>query len=256
MIKSRQLYDAETGVHYYLDTQSLLLKISSDQMHKETRLKPYFAEILALLFAQHPQTVSYAAIMTILARHRLVCPDETRLHRKVSDLRRFLAKLHPGSVHLILNTRGIGYSLPLHFKDPELQANSSPYKISHKKLQDVVVSFEGFAKKSLFLSKQCHIMQLDIGFVLQRSAVHAELEQLLASVDKQKKHLYTELRLHPADFASIRLDFVLAKLKTYLGLARISEFAVSKEQWLEWHEIELKQALGELVCLLRFAEAQ
>ena len=159
MTMSRQLYDSETGVHYYIDTQSLLLRISSDQMNRETRLKPYFAEILALLFAQHPQTVSYAAIMKILASHRLVCLDETRLHRKVSDLRRFLARFYPGSVHMILNTRGIGYSLPLHFKDPEIHANSSPYKISHKKLQEVVVNFECFAQKSLLLSKQCKLYQ-------------------------------------------------------------------------------------------------
>ena len=255
MTTLRQLYDIETGIHYLLDSKALVFKISSDELNKETRLKPYFVEILALLFAQHPQPVSYAEIMDICQRHRLVCPDETRLHRKVSDLRRFLAKFHPGSVHLIHNTRGIGYSLPLHFKDPETSEIRSQYKISNKKIQDVIACFEAYAKESTLLSHQCHIIQVNSGFVLQRNPVRLELERLLIGCDKQKKILYSELRLHSADFDCIRLDFVLAKLKTYLGLARISEFSISKEQWLEWYEIELKQTLGELIFQIQQVES-
>ena len=48
---------------------------------------------------------------------------------------------------------------------------------------------------------------------------------------------------------------MLAKLKTYLGLARISEFSISKEQWLEWYEIELKQTLGELIFQIQQVES-
>jgi hypothetical protein len=65
---------------------------------------------------------------------------------------------------------------------------------------------------------------------------------------------YAELRLHPVDFLYIRIEFILAKLKTYFGLARISEFSITKEQWLEWHKIELRQTLNELVHNIKQTE--
>ena len=71
---------------------------------------------------------------------------------------------------------------------------------------------------------------------------------------KQRKKLFSELRCHPADFIAIRLEFTLAKLKTYLGLARVSEFSITKEQWLEWHEHETRQILNELMHLIKQAE--
>ena len=251
----RQLYDPGTGTHYLLDSKALVFKVSSDEVNKETRLKPHFSQILAALFAGHPQPVSYEEITNILRCNQLACPDETRLHRKVSELRIFLAKFHPGLDNLIFNTRGIGYSLPLHFKDPEINELSYNYKISNKKIQDVLSCFEEYAKKSIELSKRCNITKSEDGFILQRKPAHAELEHLLDHYDKQKKKLYAELRLHPVDFVYIRLEFILAKLKTYLGLARVSEFSITKEQWLEWHDIELRQTLNELIHNIKQTDA-
>ena len=124
MTSFRQLYDPLKGAHYLLDRKTLVFKVSSNEVNKETRLKPYFSHILSALFAGHPQPVSYEEITNILKYNQLACPDETRLHRKVSDLRIFLAKFHPGLDRLISNTRGVGYSLPLHFKDPEAACNA------------------------------------------------------------------------------------------------------------------------------------
>ena len=254
MTSFRQLYDPSTGTHYLLDSKSLVFKISSDEVNKKTRLKPHFAQILSALFAGHPQPASYEEITNILKHYQLACPDETRLNRKVSELRIFLAKFHSGLDHLICNTRGIGYSLPLHFKDPETNELSHNYKISNKKIQDALLCVEEYARESIELSKKCSITKSDDGFVLQRKPVHTNLEHLLENYEKQKKKIYTELRLHPADFIYIRLEFILAKLKTYLGLARISEFSITKDQWLEWHENEIKQALGELIYQVKQAE--
>jgi hypothetical protein len=97
------------------------------------------------------------------------------------------------------------------------------------------------------LSKRCNITKADDGFILQRKPAHRELDHLLDHYNKQKKKLYAELRLYPVDLVYIRLEFILAKLKTYLGLARVSEFSITKEQWIEWHEIELRQKLNELI---------
>ncbi len=254
MASFRQLYDPKTGSHYFLDKKSLVFSISSDEIHKETRLKPHFAQILSTLFSEHPRPASYTAITKILKHHQLACPDETRLHRKVSELRVFLAKFHPGLNQLICNTRGIGYSLPLHFKDPKTHELSHNYKISNKKIQDALSCIEAHARESIELSKQCSMIKTDDGFILQRKPVHTNLQYLLEYYEKQKKKIFLELRLHPADFTSIRLEFLLVKLKTYLGLARISQFSITKDQWLEWHATEVIKTLSDLMYHIKQAE--
>jgi DNA-binding winged helix-turn-helix (wHTH) protein len=250
----RQLYNPHTATLYSLDPEALAVKIISDEFNKETRLKPHFSEILAALFTEHPRPVSYETITSILKRNRLACPDETRLHRKVSELRCFLDKFCPGLGQLIYNTRGVGYSLPLHLKDPKTHDIHDRYKVSNQKVRAMVSCFEMYAEESVALSNKCSITKADAGFILNRKPVHIELEHLLRQYEKQKKKLYTELRLHPADFIHIRLEFILSKLKTYLGLARISEFSITKEQWLEWHELEVKQILSELTHLIKQVE--
>lgn len=254
MTSFRQLYNPSIETHYLLDSKALIFRVSSDEVNKETRLKPYFAQILSALFAGRPQPASYEEITNILKSNQLACPDETRLHRRVSELRGFLTQLHPGLDNLICNTRGIGYSLPLHFKDPEINELSHGYKLSNKKIQDALSCVEEYSRESIELSKKCSITKVDDGFILQRKPVHTNLEHLLENYEKQKKKIYTELRLHPADFTYIRLEFILTKLRTYLGLARISEFLITKDQWLEWHETEIKQTLGELIYQVKQAE--
>jgi hypothetical protein len=144
--------------------------------------------------------------------------------------------------------------LPLHFKDPETTELSHNYKISNEKIQGALSCVEEYVRESIELSKKCSITKADDDFVLQRKPVHANLEHLLENYEKQKKKIYTELRLHCADFAYIRLEFIFAKLKTYFGLARISEFSITKDQWLEWHDTEVKQTLGELIDQIKQAE--
>ena len=247
MISFKQLLDPRTGTCYHLDSHALFFRISSDGAHKETRLKPHYAQILAVLFASHPKPAPYKTITHILKHHHLACPDETRLHRKISELRVFLTAFDPELNHLICNIRGIGYSLPLHLKDPETDDLCQNPAISNKKIKEALLCLEEYAKTSIVLSKRCNIKKMGNGYVLHRQPAHRELEHLLENYEKQKKKIYTELRLHSADFLYIRLDFLFAKLKTYLGLARISEFSITKDQWLEWHETETKQILADLI---------
>lgn len=254
MTAFKQLYDPNAATYYMIDGKAFLFKVVSDEINKQTRLKPYFSAILLALFSKHPEPVSYAMITSILQSNNITCPDETRLHRKVSELRSFLSRFCPGLNQIISNTRGIGYSLPLHFRDPELTTSLASNKISNKKFQDIILKFQDYITYSLSLSKKCDIVRSEAGFVLQRKPVHLEIEQLLEQYDKQSKKLLTELRFHPADFIIIRLEFTLAKLKTYLGLARISEFSISKEQWLEWHKHETQYVLNELIHLIKQAE--
>ena len=86
---------------------------------------------------------------------------------------------------------------------------------------------------------------------MQSKPVHEEIEVLLNQYNKNKKKLFSEIRAHSSDFIVIRIEFTLAKLKTYLGLARVSDFSVTKEQWIEWHDHESTQILTDLFELLQ-----
>jgi hypothetical protein len=249
----KQLYDPKASVVYTVDGQALIFKISGDGSNKQTRLKPHHAAILAALFTRHPNPVPYSVIQSILKSSRLACPDETRLHRKVSELRNELAGIHPTLSDLILNIRGIGYSLPLHLKDPESGSTTFP-KFKNKRLQQSIDVLKKLVAESLRLSRKCSVVKSDDHFRLQRKLVHAELELMIEGFEVQKKSIFNELKLHPQDFVSIRLEFVFAKLKTYVGLARISEFSITKEQWWDWHEVESQEVLQDLVQWTQLAE--
>lgn len=251
MTSIRPLYDVYTGTHYALDTETFVLRISSDAVQKETRLRPHIAAIVGALFTHHPRPVSYDHLRKIVEHHNLTCPDDTRLHRKISELRRFLTQFHPRLAPAIINTRGLGYSLPLHFKEPETIDSNPRNILPNRILQDVIVGVQHLIRESLALSKKCHITKGEDGFHLHRKPVHTELENLLAQYEEQNKRLHAELRLHPADFKHIRLECTLTRLKTYLGLARVSEFSITKEQWLEWHAVESNQLLADLIHQLK-----
>lgn len=253
MIVFKQLYDPRAAAHYIVNGKALVFKLSTDEVQKEVRLKKYFAAILEALFSKHPEPISYEELTNILRNAKLACPDETRLHRKMSELRQFLGKIHPGLNSLIVNMRGVGYSLPLHLQDPNASGVSDSYKIKNKTLQTILKGIDNNVKTSITLTKKCPIKKSHVGFVLQRTSVHGEVEQLLERHENHKKKLFEELRLHKADFSAIRLEFTLAKLQTYLGLARISEFSITKDQWVEWHEIETAQIMRELVCAAQSA---
>lgn len=250
----KQLVDPKTGIQISINSKTLVFKLVCEDRHQEIRLKPAYAQILSVLFAEHPGHATYDAITHILKQNQLVCPDETRLHRKVSELRGFLVKFHPCLSGLITNTRGVGYGLPLHFIEPQANAVIGHPKIHNPILQHALDCFGAFASQSIELSKQCSLIRVDDVWLLQRKPVHANLERLCDDYEMQKKKIFAELRLHPADFSSIRLEFLLAKLKTYLGLARVSEFSITKNQWLAWHEAEVKQSLHELIQLIKQAE--
>ena len=44
-------------------------------------------------------------------------------------------------------------------------------------------------------------------------------------------------------------------VKTYVGLARISEYPISEAQWLDWFKQEVWMLFEDLKKLIRFAES-
>jgi hypothetical protein len=60
--------------------------------------------------------------------------------------------------------------------------------------------------------------------------------------------------MHEADFIFLRIQYLLAKLKTYVGLARISEYAISHAQWLDWFKSEIYALFEDLKKTIKEAE--
>ena len=147
----------------------MVFRAKSDDFKHEIRLKPHFTAILLALFKHHPEPVTYKDLMAILRSNRLACPDDTRLHRKISELRAFLEKTHPQLGQLIHNIRGIGYSLPLRLKDSEKCETTLSQKIKDEKLQHFASTLQEYATQSLELSRKCNIIKLTQGSSLTGS---------------------------------------------------------------------------------------
>lgn len=90
-------------------------------------------------------------------------------------------------------------------------------------------------------------MQMSNGFFLRRKVVLIEISKLLEAYEEKIKKLFLELQPHPYDIYYMRLEFLLIKFKTYLGLSRMSEFLITKKQWIEWHETEVSNTLNEVI---------
>jgi hypothetical protein len=55
-------------------------------------------------------------------------------------------------------------------------------------------------------------------------------------------------------FVFLRIQYLLAKLKTYVGFARISAYAISQAQWLDWFKSEIYTLLDDLKNTIKESE--
>jgi hypothetical protein len=63
-----------------------------------------------------------------------------------------------------------------------------------------------------------------------------------------------EIHTHESDFFGIRIQYLLSKLRTYIGLARISEYPITKVQWLDWFEQEVWVLFDDLQKAIKSTE--
>jgi DNA-binding winged helix-turn-helix (wHTH) protein len=119
-----------------IDADSFVLRLEIGSIPKEIRLKKYHGEILYVPFKQHPKSLGYDEITKLLETCGLIISDDTRLHRKISEIRNFLAKFHPSLADIIINTRGVGYGLPLRFKNLQDVTNDNGVKFKNKKISE------------------------------------------------------------------------------------------------------------------------
>jgi DNA-binding winged helix-turn-helix (wHTH) protein len=232
-----------------VNATSYLVSAEADGEIKELRLPPWGAEFLYALFKRHPHILSYPEILKIFQSHRLSITDTTCMHRKISEIRKTLTAL--GLDDLILNSRGIGYLLPLEFKNIDALQKRHKIEFRNKNVEEAVQKIELLVQSAIEVTSQCEIIQSPDGYIMNRNPVKEVIASNFDIFNKCVSSIIQEAQLHNADFMLLRLQYVLAKLKTYIGLARISEYSISPNQWQEWFKTEIYQTLGDVEMLLK-----
>jgi hypothetical protein len=235
-----------------VDADSLVLRLEIGGAVKEIRLKKYHGEILYALFSRHPKSLGYDEIADILSACGLVIADYTHLHRKISEVRRFLAKFHPSLAEIIVNTRGVGYGLPLRFKNLEHSSNDNEIKFRNQKISESISIIAELIEDAIHLTAHGKITQSSHAYVMERNT--KILQEKILIFNECEKTILQQIRMHEADFIFLRIQYLLAKMKTYVGIARISEYAISHTQWLDWFKSETYALFDDLKKTIKEAE--
>ena len=239
-----------------IDADSFVLRIEIDGMPRESRIKPFMASILYELFKDHPNPLQYEKIIEILKEYGLIISDLTRMHRKLSEIRQIIQKLYPSLGELVLNTRGVGYTLPLRFKNlHQLESKTDNTKFANTKITKAVQTLEALISDSIAMTSENKVIKHTQGYVISRDPVRHILIEKIAAFNECEKTILKEIRAHEGDFTGLRISYLLAKLKTYVGLARISEYPISEVQWLDWFKQEVWMLFEDLKKLIRLAES-
>jgi hypothetical protein len=201
---------------------------------------------------QHPKPLGYDEIAELLETCGLIISDETRLHRKVSEIRRFLVKFHPSLEDIIVNTRGIGYGLPLRFRNLPDMVNDNGIRFKNKEIIDNIAVIAELIEDAIHLTAHGKIIRNSQGYVMERNA--EILWEKISIFNECEKMILQQIRMHEADFIFLRVQYLLAKLKTYIGLARISAYAISEAQWMDWFKSEIYTLFDDLKKMIKEAE--
>jgi hypothetical protein len=238
-----------------VDKDALLLRLEIDGRTQEIRLKPYYADILYALFSKHPIALGYGEIMALLKRHNLVISDFTRMHRKISEIRTFLINFHPSLNDLVYNTRGIGYGLPLRLKNLHQEVLHTAIKFKNAEITKNIAIIKELIVDAIQLTSENKAIKHAQGYVINRDPVREILIEKIAVFNECEHIILEKIRVHEADFTGLRAQYLFSKLRTYIGLARISEYPISETQWVDWFEQEVWLLFEDLQKLLKVAES-
>lgn len=251
MKKVISLYDPKNGITYKVDSISLIFILDDPNKKREFRLKPFHATILSCLFNSHPQPVSYDIIEGQLMYHNLQCPDSTRLHRKVSEIRVALSHLHPTLDNFIQNTRGIGYSLPVHLRSSDALYTETDLGFKNHNLEAICEKIEPLIKNAVQLSSQASVIMQNNVYLMDRQPLRSQIEESITQFDEIEKHILLESKTSKVDFSFIHLRYILLKLRTYISLARINETPITQEKWAAQFTQEIWALFYDLQKIIR-----
>lgn len=253
-MKFISLRDTHHQIVITVDATQYTVSIEENGVIKKTRVKPFVAAILYALFHAHPQPVGYEVLEKIFHRYYVMVPDVTRMHRKISDIRHCLESIHPCLKDVIHNTRNLGYSLPLWFTAIGSQSEGVVLSFSNPQVEQAVATLETLVHQSIEVTSQASVIRQSWGWVIDRDPFISFLSHAIPLFTQCQDTIFKELRLHNEDFLALRIQYLLAKLKTYIGLARISQYPISETQWYDWFEIEVDKLFQDVRKVIKLAE--
>ncbi|QQV75193.1 hypothetical protein H6P87_00741 [Rickettsia tillamookensis] len=253
-MKFISLVDTKNQNVITIDADNLILRIEINDQVKETRLKPYMASVLYEMFSKHPIPLPYEQITEILKQHHLIISDLMRMHRRLSEIRLFIAQFHPNLDDIILNTRGVGYSLPLRFKNLHQIEPKENIKFKNQEINKAIEVLHGLILDAIDMTSKSKIIYSPLGYIMNREPIKQIIVEKLSIFNECEQIILKEIRTHEAEFISLRIAYLLVKLKTFIGLARISEYPISEAQWLDWFKQEVWLFFDQLKNLIRSVE--
>lgn len=239
-----------------IDADAQILRLELDGSVHETRLKAYAADVLYMLFNKHPQPLKYDEIIDVFKVHKLILTDVTRMHRKLSEIRIFLQAFHPSLADILLNTRGVGYSLPLRLKNMHQLERTSDITFKSTIITAHMVVLKALINDAITLTSKHKVIRHPQGYVIDRDPIRSVLVEKIRLFNQSSDAILNEIRVHEADFTGIRVEYLLAKLRTYVGMTRISEYPISEVQWIDWFTQEVWMLFDDLQKLIKLAESQ
>ena len=252
-MKFISLIDTKSGNIITIDASSLVIRLEIDEHKKECRLKPFMADILYALFKAHPTHLSYEEITTILKTHHLVITDTTRMHRKLSEIRNFLMCFHLSLTDLIRNIRGIGYSLPLTIKNINSLKTDNLITFNSPEITKQIQLIKLLIDDAIIMVSENKIIKHELGYLINRDGLRELLVDKITSFNISEKVILEQINLHEAEFNYIRIQYLFSKLRTYIGLSRISEYPITEIQWLDWFKQEVWLLFDDLQRMIKLA---
>ena len=128
-------------------------------------------------------------------------------------------------------------------------------KFANIKITKAVQILETLIHDAIDMTSQNQVVKHAQGYVINRDPIRPILVEKISTFNDCEKIILREIRTHEADFTGLRIAYFLAKLKTYVGLARISEYPISEAQWLDWFTQEVWMLFEALKKLIRCAES-
>lgn len=252
----KKLYDPNAQATFTLDEGRYLFSVEWQQTQQGFQLTKLQFAILSVLFREHPQLVSYDELEKVLRTQKIAFPDITRLHRKVSELRTQLRAFHPTLAENIHNLRGVGYNLA-----PFWCASINKTPLEAVVLQDQTLQIQAFTLSQLMtqgiqLTRKGSLIKKEGECVMDRAPFEKELTTLVGLFNQTESAILNQTQLNPTNMFYMRLQAHLANFRTYIGLSRISEYAITHEQWCHWFEHEIKSLYQKITDLLRQVELQ
>jgi hypothetical protein len=151
-----------------------------------------------------------------------------------------------------VNSRGVGYGLSLRLKNIHDVSSDNAISFKNNKINENISIISTLIEDAILLTTRGKIIKNSYGYVMERNA--EILEKKISIFNDCEKVILNQISSHEADFIYLRVEYLLAKLKTYIGFARISEYSISETQWLDWFKLEIYALFDNLKSTIKESE--